>query len=544
MSDWVAAALTDAELAQRIRDGNPRDRSAVEEITGRHRAVVLAYARQCCADQRAAEKLTAEAFERTLAAVRAGVGPTEVWRPYLLATTRRAAARWAGTERGSMLSAGFSAWLTTLPDPSPAEPSAEATEPAQAAATPVAAVTAAESDSLMLRAFLSLSQSQQADLWHALEEGNAAGTEPSRPETTARRRLHDAYLQTYIARARNRFCRHLAVQIADGVQRPPEDRVKDVERHLSRCAGCARTRTELTAIHTWQRPVLRRALLLWSGDPSSTPPAVTCPAPPADPAPCAPRTGARRPRAPRQRTGGRPRIGGRRVLGYSAVAGAGALAALVGAAAVLATVDAAGAHTPWADTALVPLPASSASTAGPAPTPIGQATSAAPQPSDTAAPSPGAPGALQLVNVSSGLCVGIADPATFVLQLQPCADSGSPRWERLPAGQDAYQLRVTGDGAGSGTCLDGTTGGGNVVTVVLQPCRSDPGRAEQLWKFVPGPDPGTFRLWLLPPVPSSDYSAHLLGPQDWSPADPPRAGSVLAQLPDYYDSDSFLFTLR
>ncbi|MDH6127491.1 RICIN domain-containing protein [Kitasatospora sp. GP82] len=549
MSDTVATALADAELARRIRDGHKRDRAAVEEITGRHRAVVLAYARQCCTEHRAAEKLTDEAFERTLAAVRTGAGPTEGWRPYLLAATRRAAAGWAGTERGSTLSAGFTAWLTTLPHPNPADPSAQA---------------AAESDSLMVRAFQSLPQSQQADLWHYVEEvaespdslqshptaTPLAGIEP-RPETAARRRLHDAYLQTYIARARNRSCRHLAVRMADGVQRSPQSEAKDVDRHLSRCASCARARMELTAIHTWQRPVLLRALLLWSGEPSSAPPATACPPPQATAAPSAPRPRARRPRAPRPHAG-EARVGGRRALAYSVAAGIGATAAFVVAAVVLATVEAAGAHSPPTETALVPFTASSASTAShastpatsasatlPAAAPVPPPSATVPAPAVTAAPSPSGPVGLQLINLSSGLCVGIADPTTSALQLQPCTVSGSQGWERLPAGRDTYQLRNTG----TGNCLDGTTGGGNVVTVVLQSCRSDSDRAEQLWRFAPGPGPGTFRLWLLPPVPSSDYPAHLLGPQNWPDNDPPHVGSVLVQLPNYYNSNSFLFTM-
>ncbi|WP_280669997.1 MULTISPECIES: RICIN domain-containing protein [unclassified Kitasatospora] len=175
------------------------------------------------------------------------------------------------------------------------------------------------------------------------------------------------------------------------------------------------------------------------------------------------------------------------------------------------------------------------------PTVLVSATSHAPLPAAavTPAPSPSGPVGLRLINLSTGLCVGIADPTSFALLLQPCTADGSQGWERLPAGQDTYQLRNTG----TGTCLDGTTGGGNVVTVLLQSCRSGPDRAAQLWRFAPGSGPGTFRLWLLPPVPSSDYSAHLLGPQDWPPSDPPHAGSVIVQLPNYYNSDSFLFTM-
>lgn len=60
---------------------------------------------------------------------------------------------------------------------------------------------------------------------------------------------------------------------------------------------------------------------------------------------------------------------------------------------------------------------------------------------------------------------------------------------------------------------------------------------------VRGPLSATFRLWFVPPVPQSDYSRHLLGPDDWTKTNPPHVGSPVAQLPDYYGSVNLLFTM-
>jgi hypothetical protein len=156
------------------------------------------------------------------------------------------------------------------------------------------------------------------------------------------------------------------------------------------------------------------------------------------------------------------------------------------------------------------------------------------------APPPSQPSGLPLVNRSSGLCVGITDRnADSPLQLQQCTGQAAQRWERLAADQDTYQLR----NADTGMCLDGTTAGGNAVVVVLRGCRSGTQRAQQLWRFEPDAKTGAVRLWFVPPVPSSDYATHLFGPYNWPDGDPPRAGSTLVQLPDYYHSSSFLFTL-
>ncbi|MYT20211.1 hypothetical protein GTW69_07890, partial [Streptomyces sp. SID7760] len=197
-----------------------------------------------------------------------------------------------------------------------------------------------------------------------------------------------------------------------------------------------------------------------------------------------------------------------------------------------------------ADPYLLPRPADSA----PPVVTIGAPASAVAAPSAPATPAPSsarpsqspAPTGMPLVNTTSGLCVGFAGRGTEgPLQLQPCTGAASQGWQRLPAGQGTYQFRNTG----TGSCLDGTTAGGNVVDVTLSACRSDAGRGTQLWRPESVGRSGSFRLWFVPPVRNSDYSDHLLGPRNWPKTDPPHEGSTLVQLPNYYWSAHFLFTL-
>ncbi|MEU9041392.1 MULTISPECIES: RICIN domain-containing protein [unclassified Kitasatospora] len=562
MSDSVTEVAADAELARLIRGGHERAQSAAADVAHRHRDAVVTYAGLLCGERRAVGKLADESFGRTLEAVRSGAGPTENWRPYLLAEVRSAAAGWADTGRRAALSAGFVAWLDALPQPEPAAPSARA------------AVTAAESDSFLLRAFRSLPESRQAELWHCLEESTGRPPTPRpEPDAPARQLLYDAYLQMYAARVPHRPCRHLVAVLGDFVRHGTGD-TRNLDRHLSRCESCSRAGGELTAIDLWQRPVLLQGLLLWAGEPSST--ALPVIAASSRQASAAVPRPARLTRARPPHRGGR-RPGGRRALACRGAVAAGAMAALAIAGVVLIeTMDAAGTHPPLAGTALLPVSAASASltspvdvsgappvapsprtwtvsaSATPSPSPSAPPSTAVRTPSASAVPSPSPsavaappstdkPIGLPLVNRSTGLCVGLTDRSgDGPLQLQQCTGRASQRWERLAVSQNAYQLR----NADTGTCLDGTTSGGNDVVVALRSCRSDAARAQQLWRFVPDTEPGTFRLWFVPPVPSSDYSCHLLGPQNWPEADPPRPGSPLVQLPDYYHSESFLFTMK
>nr|WP_237519994.1 RICIN domain-containing protein [Streptomyces sp. HUCO-GS316] len=149
----------------------------------------------------------------------------------------------------------------------------------------------------------------------------------------------------------------------------------------------------------------------------------------------------------------------------------------------------------------------------------------------------------QLVNRRTGLCVGAQSRAAGTwLRLEECRTTALQRWEAVKDASGAYRLR----NSGSSKCLDGTDADGNVVRAVLNDCgdHSSAHYTVQLWTISPVADSGAFRLQFVPPVASSDYSLHLLGPEDWSNESPPRKGSYLAHLPDYYNSESFVFTMN
>ncbi|MEU5538452.1 RICIN domain-containing protein [Streptomyces sp. NPDC020362] len=541
---------SDAELTRRIRSSQGPLPSDVDEMARRHRACVLAYARLCCANGQAEQDLADEAFARTVEAVRAGSGPTEAWRPYLATAVRRVAAHWAANGRSADLTDGYLAWLHGLPQEE----------------GPESAARAAEQASVMLCAFRSLPEHRQTTQWDTVVDTGAPPGPSQEPASAADPKTHaamaphphldlyEAYLRAYVDRAPSRACRHLAAVI-DATVRDGAFRSSDLEHHLAHCADCSSARAELVALHTGDDAAISSALL-WPG---------CCgPAPVGGPAgrsgtgtaPGLPQDEAGRATPVGKYAHGRPR----RLLWASY--GAALAAALAVAGAVVATFQGDGANdgarrsttAVAARTTTAGTPSKAASTTA---TPTGAPTSASthsrpprrhPSPTKvakaaTAAPTNKGLTGFQLVNTRSRLCVGIQNASTAdhaSIQLQDCADDASLRWTRNSADGDTYQLR----NVGSGLCLDGTDGGGNVVRVVQSKCRSASDRAAQLWRFTPDTTSSTFRLLFVPQVPSSDYASHLLGPENWPDDDLPHNGSFLAQLPNYYNSTSFVFAMR
>ncbi|MER7468345.1 RICIN domain-containing protein [Streptomyces sp. NPDC097981] len=516
MPEPMAAESSDAELAHLIRQGN---RSAASEVLLRHEDAVLVHARLYCPHERDAQQVTNEAFAQTLQAVRDGSGPTAAWRPYLVTAVRRAAARWADEGHGPRLSDGFAQWIASLPGHEGRASAAEA----------------AEENSILLRSFRTLPDTWQATLWENLTTATAAA-ETGADAEAARKGLWEAYLQA-CAHTSDRSCRHLTAILGDTVRHRAAH--TELDTHTAWCERCRTARIELTAIHIWNRDVLYRALMLW---PAGLP---------LRPAPATAQDGV---------TALRPAAASafRRASRWPAAAWTGhhsrslvlciGLAAAI-AAAITTMVSLAEEGTPRSSPEPLPVTtppgtqADAGATARPAASPPAVTptattdSSSAPSP-DPDSPSPSSrPAGFRLLNTRTGLCVGPDAPGATYIQLQVCTEDPSQRWERIAAGDKAYQLRNTG----TGKCLDGTSGGGNAVEVVQADCIRGANRTRQLWTFAAEPDGKSFRLRFVPPVPASDYPAHLLGPQTWTDTHPPRRGTHLVQLPDYYHAASFAF---
>ncbi|UNS97747.1 sigma-70 family RNA polymerase sigma factor [Streptomyces tubbatahanensis] len=279
------AQRSDAALTQDLRAGDPfTGQAALDELYRRHHPAVLAYARTCCRDPHTAEDLGSEAFARTLQAVRAGGGPTEAWRPYLLTAVRRTAAAWSETARRTELAPDFDRWLSETPAEAHTARGAHGAEESAEER-----MLRREDGRLALRAFRALPERWQAVLWHSLiEEEPATATATQLGLSTsglasltarAREGLREAYLAAYAERTSRASgpeadaCRRYATALAASVRRPRSRAGRragrraagDLERHLAECPACGQAARELTEINDSLRGVLPAAVLLWAG---------------------------------------------------------------------------------------------------------------------------------------------------------------------------------------------------------------------------------------------------------------------------------------
>ncbi|MFE3431401.1 sigma-70 family RNA polymerase sigma factor [Streptomyces sp. NPDC059171] len=250
---------SDAELAEAIRDGS--EQGAMAELYARHRSAVLAYARSCCRDTHTAEDLAAEAFARTLEAVRAGGGPTGPWRPYLLTVVRRTAMAWTATARRSELTEDVEHWEEAAP---------HARDGAELALRD-------EEGDLVLRGFRALPERWQAVLWHTVVEqesaqqvGTMLGLSASGVWSLAERAregLREAYLSEHAHGPRaSGECRRYSPLMAAAVRRGRRSAGRRLDLHLGDCRSCRRAFRDLVEINSRLRLVLPGAVLLWGAE--------------------------------------------------------------------------------------------------------------------------------------------------------------------------------------------------------------------------------------------------------------------------------------
>ena len=218
---------TDGELIDRVRAG---DLEAFDPLFVRHARSAMVHARHWTRSEAAAEDLRAEAFTRVLYAIRNGNGPTESFRPYLLATMRHVASDWAQGDRR----------LQLLPDLVEVAGAGQDEDP----------VIAALERSLAGQAFMSLPERWQLVLWHTEVEQEGPtqvapllGIEPGAVAALAyraREGLKQAYLQAHISELTTESCRPFAEKLGTHTRgRLGRREAAKVGRHVHGCAECA-----------------------------------------------------------------------------------------------------------------------------------------------------------------------------------------------------------------------------------------------------------------------------------------------------------------
>ncbi|MEV6683151.1 sigma-70 family RNA polymerase sigma factor [Streptomyces erythrochromogenes] len=401
--------LPDEELAPMLRTGTAG--AAMAELYARHNTAVLAYARTCCRDTHTAEDLTAEAFTRTMEAVRAGRGPTGPWRPYLLTVVRRTAIDWTATARRTDLTDD----VTRL-----AGEAAHADDGQEHALRK-------EEDDLVVRSFRALPGRWQTVLWHTVVEkegaediGRILGLSPSGVWSLAERAregLREAYLGAHVHEPdASPECSHYRGQLATVVRRGRR-RTRPLETHLSRCSRCRTAFTDLTHLNSRLHSLLPAAVLVWGVAQylsrfGTTAAGNAAAAAAADTAALAPATAAHSATAAGTTAAAGKTIG--TTLALAVLAG-------IGTYALLPTQPEQGeAKPPTGGPTASPPPARSTATAAPI---------ASRAPTGPASPSPSAPGTPEADPTNPGL----------VVQEAPVEDSGTP-----PAGRTRLRIDSTG----------------------------------------------------------------------------------------------------
>ena len=249
-----ADVRSDADLLAVLR-GRPADQAstlAFAALYDRHRDAARGLARQLARSPADADDLVSAAFARLLEILRAGGGPTEAFRAYLLTSLRHLAYDRTRAERRLDLTEdmgeviGVDPERTVIPFTDPAVAGLER--------------------SLAARAFTTLPERWQAVLWHLEVEGDSpADLAPLFGLTAnavsalgyrAREGLRQAYLQEHLtggpaAPPRDRRHREaeekLGAYTRGGLSK--RDAVK-VEEHLRECAECRALAAELREVNS------------------------------------------------------------------------------------------------------------------------------------------------------------------------------------------------------------------------------------------------------------------------------------------------------
>src|SRR5262245_47113394 len=217
------ARQSDAELTDAVREG---DMSAYAVLYERHLRAARRAAGALTATPAEREDLIAEAFVRLLRVLRAGGGPGEEFRPYLITTMRNVLISWR--RRDSAVSV-----VADVPEVRPE------TGPETVVAGRVHAALAAE-------AFARLPERWRLVLWRTEIEGDspakvasALGMTPNGVAALAyraREGLRQAYLDQHLPAEVPRGCRGMVTELAGWVRgRYTPQKMRRIGAHVSGC---------------------------------------------------------------------------------------------------------------------------------------------------------------------------------------------------------------------------------------------------------------------------------------------------------------------
>ncbi len=239
---------SDAELIVAVRRG---DTEAYGVLYERH-LYAAKRAASCLAGSAAErEDLVADAFTKVLRALRAGGGPREEFRAYLLVTMRNAA-----------ISGSRGASVSLYADVPESYLSRGGEDPVL---TRWDAAAAAD-------AFASLPERWRTVLWHTeVEDESPAEIAPllgMRPNGVAalayraREGLRQAYLRAHLPEVESRECRVTVSKLAGFVRRSvPTPLGRKISRHLARCADCRDRADTLSKVNEELRASIAPLLL-------------------------------------------------------------------------------------------------------------------------------------------------------------------------------------------------------------------------------------------------------------------------------------------
>jgi RNA polymerase sigma factor (sigma-70 family) len=223
----------DPELIEAVRRG---DANAFGVLYERHLAAARRAAVGLVSTAAEREDLVAEGFTRVLRALRAGRGPVDEFRPYLLVTMRNAVISNARRGRDVVLYGQ--------------EPRYEMSDPLGNRAH---AAVAAD-------AFASLPERWRIVLWHTEVEGESPAeiaplldmspNSVSALAYRAREGLRQAYLEQHLPAVADRDCRATVSRLTAWVRRGRSPRaMRRVSAHLAVCASCRERAATLTRIN-------------------------------------------------------------------------------------------------------------------------------------------------------------------------------------------------------------------------------------------------------------------------------------------------------